>query len=148
MAMLERIQGDLVRAMKAKEAQRVSVLRMLKAALDDAAREAMTAGKEFSDDAAVARMQTEAKRLRDAMAEFRAGGRDDLADTAVAEIAIIGQYLPVQMAEDAIRAVVMAKRTEMGETDLGPLMSVVMAELKGKADGGTVRRIVSEVLAS
>lgn len=146
MGLVDRIAGDLTVAMKAKDAARVSVIRMLKAALANAAIECRAQGKEFTEDAIGARVQTEAKRVREAMEDFRKGNRDDLVAGAEAELAIMQEYLPQQMNEDDVRAVIARVRGVSGASAVGPLTGAVMKELQGKADGALVRRLVEEVL--
>ncbi|MDO8425739.1 MAG: GatB/YqeY domain-containing protein [bacterium] len=146
MSLHERIIADLTASMKAKDAHRTSVLRLLKTALDDAAREARASGTAFDDAAATARLQGEAKRLKESMAEFRAAGRDDLADATAGELTVVAAYLPQQLSEDEVRSVVARVQQETGATSMAALMGPAMSELKGRADGAVVRKIVEEVL--
>ncbi|MFH1430478.1 MAG: GatB/YqeY domain-containing protein [Candidatus Uhrbacteria bacterium] len=146
MALRETIQHDLVSAMKAREAERLSCLRMLKTAIDNAAIDVRAKGVELSEEDVISCVQTQAKRLRESIVDFRKGNREDLVTSAEAELAIIDAYLPEQLREDDIRSVVEAKRAENDTMSMGQLMGVVMQELQGKADGGLVRKVVEEVL--
>lgn len=146
MTLTERVVADLTAAMKAKDARRVSVLRMLKTALDNATIALRAKGESLDDERAGAQLQTEAKRLRESIQEFRAGGREDLATATSAELTVIEAYLPQQLADADVRAVVEAKRAATGASSVGALMGPVMQELRGRADGAIVRRIVEEVL--
>jgi uncharacterized protein YqeY len=143
----ERIASDLKEAMRAKDELRTSVLRMLRAGLLDATiaqkREAL------SEDQELEVLRREAKKIRDASADFTRGGRVDLADRAEQEIAIIAAYLPQQMNEEAVREAVTAKIVELGASgtaDFGRVTGAVMKDLKGRADGGVVSRLVREAL--
>ena len=141
----------MVKAMKEKDALRLSVLRGLMTAFTNE----LTATKRtpqdaLTDDEALAVIRRSVKQRKDAAEQYRGGGRNDLAEKEESEAAVLMEYLPAQMGEDAIRAVVEAKVAALGVTgpaDKGKLMGAVMAELKDKADGQAVRNIVDEVLA-
>jgi len=92
-----------------------------------------------------------AKQRQDSIKAYEEGGREELAATEKAELEIIGEYLPEQMSEEAVRAVVQAKIEAAGgkgECDMGKIIGLVMAEIAGQTDGGTVSRIVKEELES
>lgn len=145
MSLTEDIQRDLVAAMKAKAETELSVLRMLRAAIKNKEIDKHDA---LTDDEIVALVKTTVKQQRDAMSEFRAGGRADLVAKAESEIRILEKYLPLQMDEAAVRAVVEAKIKTAGATakDFGRVMGEVMKDLKGKADGVLVGKILKETL--
>lgn len=143
----ERIANDLRDAMRAKDELRTSVLRMLRGALLDATiarkREALSEEQELEV------LRREAKQIRDAIADFTRGGRTDLAERAEKEVAIISDYLPQQISEAAVREAVTAKIAELGASgtaDFGRVTGAVMKDLKGRADGGVVSRLVREAL--
>lgn len=143
----ERIDSDLREAMRAKDELRTSVLRMLRAGFLDATiaqkREAL------SEDQELEVLRREAKKIRDAVGDFVRGGRTDLAERAEKEVAIISAYLPQQISEEAVREAVTAKIAELGASgtaDFGRVVGAVMKDLKGRADGGVVSRLVREVL--
>jgi uncharacterized protein len=153
MAIRERIVADLTAAMKAKDTQRLGVVRMLKsrimeAEVDQRARK----GPDYvlEDQECLAVIATYAKQRRDSIEAFRKGGKEDLAAKEEAELAIVQQYLPAPMSEQDVRKVVAAAIAEAGATsakDMGAVMKIVMPKLKGEADGGLVNRIVRELLA-
>lgn len=133
--------------MRAKDELRTSVLRMLRAALLDATiarkREALSEEQELEV------LRREAKQIRDAIADFVRGGRADLAQRAEKELAIISSYLPQQLGEEAVAETVKAKIAELGASgtaDFGRVVGAVMKDLKGRADGGVVSRLVREAL--
>ncbi|PJE76074.1 aspartyl-tRNA amidotransferase [Candidatus Uhrbacteria bacterium CG10_big_fil_rev_8_21_14_0_10_48_11] len=148
--LLERIEKDFITAMKAHEAERVSILRTLRAALQNAAIAARTSAAKAIDDAAVeAVIRQEVKRLRDALTDFTKAAREDLAGAAKREIEVLSTYLPqaIDSAEvqRRVKAVVATLRTE-GVSDVGSVMKAVMADLKGAADGTEVSTAVRNAL--
>ncbi|NQV88486.1 MAG: GatB/YqeY domain-containing protein, partial [Parcubacteria group bacterium] len=88
------------------------------------------------------------KQRKDSIEQFKKGGREDLVKSEESELIILQTYLPQMMSVDEIKKVVETKKTELGITDkskVGLLMSAIMKELKGKADGGDVKKIVEEL---
>jgi uncharacterized protein YqeY len=143
MSLVERIEKDLVAAMKAQEALKLSVLRMMKAALMN---KKIELGKPLEDPEAMAVLRTLVKQRHDSVEAYRKGGRDDLADKEAAEIKIVESYLPVAASDEEINAAVEAAIAETGATspkDLGKVMKAAMASLAGKsADGKRVNERV------
>jgi uncharacterized protein YqeY len=139
MPIAETVEKDLVAALKAQETLKLSVLRMIKAALMN---KKVELGKPVDDPEALAVLRTLAKQRRESVEAFRKGGRDDLADKEAAEIKIVEAYLPVAAREEEIDAAVAAAITETGAStakDLGKAMKAAMAKLAGKnADGKRV----------
>lgn len=136
MAIAEQIQRDLVEAMKAKEALRLSVLRMAKAALMN---KKIELGKPLGDPETLAVLRTLVKQRHDSAEQFRKGGRDDLADKEETEIKIIETYLPAGASEEEVAAAVAAAIEETGATtpkDMGKVMKAAMAKLAGKSVDG------------
>lgn len=145
MSLVGKIEEDANVALKRKDVA-LSTLRMTRAALKNAAIEARVPA--LDDEKAVAVISSEVKKLRDALEQFRAGGRPDLIAQTEAEIAIMSRYLPTQASEDEIRAVVARVAVGASPADFGKVMGAAMKELKGKADGGLVGKMVKEVLGS
>jgi hypothetical protein len=143
MSLVEQIEKDLVAAMKAQEALKLSVLRMMKAALTN---KKVELGKPLDDPAAMAVLRTLVKQRHDSVEAFRKGGREDLADKEAAEIKIVESYLPAAASDEEINAAVEAAIAETGATapkDLGKVMKAAMAKLAGKnADGKRVNERV------
>lgn len=143
----DRIEKNYVTEAKAKNAFAVSTLRMLRAALKN--EEIERRGK-LDDEAVVGVVSREVKKIKDSIDSFRKGGRGDLAEKAEKEISILGAYLPEQLDDDSIRELVRSAIGELGEVtvqDFGKVMSAVMKDAKGKADGSRVSAIVKEKLA-
>ena len=139
------LSADLITSMKAKDELRTSVLRFLISALKN---EKIAKQKpELDDEEVVSIVRKQVKQHEDSVTQFRAGGRPELADKEEAEIKILKQYLPPEMSEDAVRAVVLKIKGSLGLTDksqAGRLMGEVMKELKGQAGGAMVKAIVEE----
>jgi len=149
MSIIERIDKDTVLAMKGGDKERVVVLRGLKS---DLKYKMINVGREneFSDQMAVEVLSGAAKKRRESIEQFQAGNRDDLVQKMQFELAIIESYLPEQMSEDKLRELIAAAISESGADSpqkLGLVMKVLMPQVKGKADGKLVNRLVSEMLA-
>jgi uncharacterized protein len=143
----EKLEKDYIEAFKAKEADKVSVLRMLRAAVKNAEIDKM---KKFEDPDVEAVIRTEVKKLRESLQIASDASRSDLAEAAEAEIKLMASYLPEQMDEPTVRAIVAEKIKELGEVaekDFGRVTGEVMKVLKGKADGGMVSKVIKELLA-
>ncbi len=149
MPIVEKVEKDLVAALKAQEALKLSVLRMMKAALMN---KKVELGKAVDDPEAVAVLRTLAKQRRESVEAFRKGGRDDLADKEEAEIKIVEAYLPAAASEEEIDAAVAAAIAETGAStakDLGKAMKAAMAKLADKnADGKRVSEKVRAKLGA
>jgi uncharacterized protein YqeY len=139
MTLVEQVEKDLVAAMKAQEALKLSVLRMMKAALTN---KKIELGKPLDDPAAIAVLRTLVKQRHDSVEAYRKGGREDLADKEAAEIKIVEGYLPAAASDEEIAAAVeaaIAETAAAGPKDLGKVMKLAMAKLAGKnADGKRV----------
>jgi uncharacterized protein len=143
MSITETVKGDLVVAMKSGEKDRVATLRLVLSELQKAA-------KEGSDDE-LAVLRRERKRRAEAEQAFRDGGRGELADAEAAEGRIIAAYLPAELDDAQLAALVASAVAQTGAEsakDLGKVMSVVMAEVAGRADGKRVSEQVRAALAS
>jgi uncharacterized protein YqeY len=151
MSLQQQVNDDLRAAMKARDKARTSALRMLLASLKNAA---VAEGKgpqgELSDDAVVALVQSEVKRRREAATAFREGGRDEQAAAEEAEAAVYETYLPAQLSDDELAAIVdeaIAEVGASGPSDMGPVMKTVMPRVQGQAEGSRVSAVVRERLA-
>jgi uncharacterized protein YqeY len=149
MPIVEKVEKDLVAALKAQEALKLSVLRMMKAALMN---KKVELGKAVDDSEALGVLRTLAKQRRESVEAFRKGRRDDLADKEEAEIKIVEAYLPAAASEEEIEAAVAAAIAESGAgtaKDMGKAMKAAMAKLAGKnADGKRVSEKVRAKLGA
>ena len=148
MSLEQTLGADIVTAMKARDQNRLTPLRMLKSALTNKSIEKGRA-LEAAEELAVVSMLV--KQRRDSIEQFTKGGRTDLADKEQAEIAILSTYLPASASDDEIAAAVTAAIAESGATsakDMGKVMKAVMAGLAGKTvDGKKVSDAVKAKLA-
>ncbi len=148
MTLLTRFDEDLKRAMKASESTKVSVLRMLKAALKN---RQIEEGRELTDDETIKVVSNLVKRGRDSVEQFSKAGRADLAKKEEDEIAVLQSYLPEQLgSEDLDRIIKEAIResSAMSAQDMGKVMRILMPKIKGIADGKYVNNRVKELLES
>lgn len=146
MNLQERLAHDLKDAMRAKDQVRLLAIRSLRAAILEKEKEGTGPA---SDDDLLAIVQKQAKQRRDAIEQYEAAGRDDLAQRERDELAVIGQYLPEQLSDDEIRRVVHEIVTRSGATsmkDMGRVMGEAMTELRNRADGNRVRQVVQDLL--
>lgn len=151
MSIKETILKDLKAAMKAKDADRLRVVRSLKSKILEKEISERTGGKAtISDEQVVAVLMKAAKQRKESIEQFEQGGRDDLAEKERQELAIIEGYLPEMMSEDEIRKAVQAQIKKMGASsiaDMGKVMGALMGQLKGKAEGSAISAIVKEELS-
>jgi uncharacterized protein YqeY len=147
MSLLERVQSDITTAMKAGERERVSRLRLVSSELQKAHKDAASGSQ--ADEVAV--LQRERKRRVEAATAYRDAGRDDLAASEEAEAELIDAYLPAQMSDDELHAIVGDVVAETGAADpkeMGKIMSMVMPKVQGRADGKRVSAVVKEKLTA
>ena len=151
MSLKKKILDDLKAAMKAKEADKLNVLRSLKAKLLEKEISERKGGEaSLSDEQVVDVLMKAAKQRKESIDQFEQGGRNDLAEKEKFELEIIEKYLPEMMSEDEIREEVRAQIDKMGATDMsdmGKVMGALMGKLKGQAEGSTISRIVKEELS-
>lgn len=138
----ERLREDLNAARRAREKQRLQVLSMTVAELKN--RE-IELGRDAADEDVVEIVNRAIKKRREAAEQMRAAGRGELADNEEAEAAVLIGYLPAQLDEAAVRALVRAA-VAAGAGDIGAVMGRVMPALKGRFDGREANRIVREEL--
>jgi hypothetical protein len=147
MTLKEKIQADLIAAMKAGDETRKNALRMLKAAIMKW--EVDGEKKEAGDEAVITLVGKEIKQRKDAAEGFKTGGNLDMAAKEEAEMKILMEYMPAQMGEEEVRAVINETLGAAGvssKAEMGKAMGLVMPKLKGKADGGMINRLVGEYL--
>ncbi len=133
-------------ALKSGDKARLGVLRMTLAQLKD---ERIRLQRELEDEDVIRILAKGVKSRGDSVESYRSGGREDLAEKEAFEISVLEKYLPEQMSEDDIRAVVAEIVTQTGAAsikDMGRVMGPAMARLKGKADGKLVQNIVRSLL--
>ena len=147
MSLLERVQTDTTAAMKAGERERVTALRLITAELQKAHKEGAS-GSEIDE---VAVLQRERKRRLESLDAYRDAGRDDLATGEELEIQLIDGYLPQQMSDEELDAIVGDVVAETGAAspkEMGRVMAEVMPRVQGRADGKRVSALVKERLTA
>jgi uncharacterized protein YqeY len=151
-ALKDRLRGDLVTSIKARDELRSSTIRMVLSAITNAE----VAGKEareLSDDDILGVLSTEAKKRREAAEAFGEAGRTELRDKETAEAAVIAAYLPPQLGNAEIAEIVSAAIEQTaaageGMRAMGKVMGVVSPQVKGRADGGVVAAEVRRQLGA
>ncbi len=147
MTLHERLREELIAAMRAKDVLRRDVFRMVEAAIYAVEKRDH---RVLSDDEVVGILTHEVKTRRESIEAFRAGGREDLAAKEEAEIAILADFLPRQLTEDELRALVDETIAEAGATsvkDLGRVMGRLSPKTRGRADGKRASELVAQALA-
>ena len=150
MSLKDRLMDDMKLAMKEKEEGklRLSVIRMVRASIKNVE---IDRKSELSEEEVLDVLVREVKMRRDAMEEFQKGNRPDLVGNLELEIAILMHYLPQQLTEAEIRALVVeAVQSAQAVTakDMGKVMAVLMPKVKGRSDGKLVNTLVREALSS
>jgi uncharacterized protein len=150
MTVIERVDSDLKEAMRAKDATRLGVLRMLKSALKYAAIAKSGAEAELNDAEAAQVIRKQAKQRQDSIESFEKGGRTELADKEREELSILNAYLPQQMNADELTKVVRETIAEVGATSkaqMGAVMKALQAKVAGRVDGKTLSTEVQKQLS-
>ena len=144
-----RLQADLTKALRERDELKLATLRMALAAVTNE-EVAGKAARELSDDEVVRVLTREAKRRREAADAFASGGRPELAEREQAEGRVLDEYLPAQLSDDDLRALVASAIDETGADGprgLGAVMKVVTPRVAGRAEGGRVAAEVRRQLA-
>jgi uncharacterized protein len=147
MSLQERISQEIKAAMLARDADRLSALRMLKSALGYAQIEKKT--DSLPDADVVALVQKEVKKRRDSVEQFEKGGRAELAAKEKQEITVLESFLPQPLSADVLEKLVRDTITELGATskkDMGGVIKAVQAKAAGRADGKTISGLVGKLL--
>ena len=150
MTLQQRVDSDLKEAMRAKEATKLGVLRMLKSALKYAAIAKSDAEAELNDAEAVQVIRKQAKQRQDSIESFEKGGRAELADKEKEELAILNAYLPQGMSPDELAKVVRETIAVVGATSkaqMGAIMKALQPKVGGRADGRMLSAEVQKQLS-
>lgn len=142
MSIKAKIQDDIKAAMRAKEADRLGTLRLVTAAIKQ---KEVDERLELDDAAVLAVLEKMIKQRKDSIAQFQAGGRQDLVEKEQSELAILAGYMPEQLSEADVAQEVDAAIAQVGATGaqaMGKVMAVLKPQLAGKADMGMVSRIL------
>ena len=147
MSLKEKLLDELKIAMREKDNVRKDAIQMVRAALLQYEKDNKV---ELDDEGVIDIIAKEVKRYKDALPDYEKSGRQDLIDELNAKVAILTPYLPEQLTEDEVRAIVKAVVTETGATsmrEMGKIMGAVMPKVKGRFDGRLLNNIVKEYLS-
>jgi len=147
MSLIARLESELKEAMVARDAERRNTLRLILASLRSAEKELQ---RPLHDDEELQVLQRERKRRTEAAEAFRAGGREEQADTEERELAVLEEFMPEPLPEDELEEIIDDVIAEVGATsmrDIGRVMADVMPQVAGRADGSAVSQLVREKLA-
>lgn len=147
MTLKDRLDEDQKAALRSGEQLRLSVLRLLRSAIHYAE---VDRGSPLDNDGVMAVLIKQAKQRRESIEEFRKGNRPDLADKEAAELAVLQEYLPSQASREEVEAIARQVISEVGargKQDLGKVMPLVIAKLRGKSDGRVISQVVQELLS-
>lgn len=148
MSLLERLNNDMKQAMRDKDKEKLSVIRMVKSSLQNEAIKLGTSALSIEQELTV--LTREVKQRKDSLQEFEKAGRQDLADKLDGELNILHAYLPQQLTEEEVRTIVQETIAEVGassKADMGKVMGAIMPKVKGKADGAIVNKLVAQLLS-
>ncbi|MGV3286331.1 GatB/YqeY domain-containing protein [Bacillus wiedmannii] len=147
MSLLGRLNDDMKQAMKNKQKEKLTVIRMVKAALQN---EGIKLQHTLTEEEELTVLAREVKQYKDSLLEFKKAGREDLVNKLQSEIQILSAYLPEQLTEEELANVIKKVISEVGATskaDMGKVMTAVMPKVKGKTDGSLVNKLVIQLLA-
>ena len=147
MSLQQRLSDEIKTAMLAKDAERLSTLRLLKSAVGYTQIERKT--ENLSDAEVIALVQKEVKKRRDSIEQFEKGGRTDLVEKEKKELTVLQSYLPQPLSPEELEQLVRAAIQEAGATskkDMGAVIKAVQAKAAGRADGKTISGVVAKLL--
>jgi uncharacterized protein YqeY len=134
-------------AMRNKDKDKLSVIRMVKASIQNDAIKLMK--QELTEDEHLTVLTRELKQRKDSLQEFEKAGRDDLVEKLKTEISILHAYLPEQLSEEELVTIIKQTISDVNassKADMGKVMGAVLPKVKGKADGGLVSKLVQQLL--
>ena len=147
MSLLERLNSDIKQAMKNKEKDKLSVIRMIKSSIQN---EAIKTGNELSEEEELTVLSREVKQRKDSLHEFDKAGRQDLVEKIRTELQYVELYMPKQLSEEEVSEIVKQAISETGassKAEMGKVMAVIMPKVKGKAEGSLVNKLVQQHLS-
>jgi uncharacterized protein len=141
------LNSDIKQAMKNKEKDKLSVIRMVKSSIQN---EAIKTGNELSEDEELTVLSREVKQRKDSLHEFDKAGRQDLVEKIRTELQYVELYMPKQLSEEEVSEIVKQAISETGassKAEMGKVMAVIMPKVKGKAEGSLVNKLVQQHLS-
>ncbi|WP_426447810.1 GatB/YqeY domain-containing protein [Paenibacillus sp. S-38] len=147
MSLSDRLNDDMKLAMKSQDKFKLSVIRMVRSAIKNIE---IDTRKTLDDQEVLDVLNREIKQRKDSLQEFEKAGRDDLAENLKAEVAILMDYMPQQLSDEEVKAIVQQTIQEVGassKADMGKVMGALMPKVKGRADGKVVNGFVQQLLS-
>lgn len=147
MRILDQLNQDMKTAMKAKDRESLTTIRMIKSSIQN---EEIAKGRDLDADEELTILAREKKQRLESLEEFKKADRADLVEKLKAEIKVVDNYLPEQLSDDEVRELVQETIDEVGAEsmkDMGSVMSAVMPKVQGRADGGQINGLVRELLS-
>ncbi len=146
MSLKDRLTADFKEALKAHDDVRKNTISLARAAIKQYEVDNRT---DLDEQGIIDILTKQVKMRKDALSDFEKAGRTDLVESYKREIEVLQTYLPAQLDEDELRKIILDTKAELGvegKAGMGKLMGAVMPKVKGRADGGDVKKIVMEVL--
>ena len=147
MGLKEQLNEDMKQAMRAKDKNRLSAIRMVRGAVRD---KEINSQVELEEDGVLEVIASQIKKRKDALEQLRKSNRDDLVDVEIEQINILQEFLPAQLSMEEIEAAVTGAIEELGATsmrDMGKVMGTLVPQLRGKADNSVISQIVKQKLS-
>lgn len=146
MSLSDRLNEDMKQAMKSQDKFKLSVIRMVRSTIKNSEIELKRA---LDDNEVLDVLTREIKQRKDSLQEFTKAGRDDLAESLKAELVILAEYMPQQLSEEEVKAIVQQTIQQIGassKADMGKVMTALMPQVKGRADGKLINQLVQQLL--
>ncbi|NOU76051.1 GatB/YqeY domain-containing protein [Paenibacillus sp. LMG 31458] len=146
MSLSDRLNEDMKQAMKSQDKFKLSVIRMVRSTIKNSEIELKRA---LDDNEVLDVLTREIKQRKDSLHEFTKAGRDDLAESLKAELVILAEYMPQQLSEEEVKAIVQQTIQQIGassKADMGKVMTALMPQVKGRADGKLINQLVQQLL--
>ena len=146
MSLSDRLNEDMKQAMKSQDKFKLSVIRMVRSTIKNSE---IDLKRTLDDNEVLDVLTREIKQRKDSLHEFTKAGRDDLAESLKAELVILAEYMPQQLSEEEVKAIVQQTIQQIGassKADMGKVMTALMPQVKGRADGKLINQLVQQLL--
>jgi uncharacterized protein len=146
MSLSDRLNEDMKQAMKSQDKFKLSVIRMVRSTIKNSEIDLKRA---LDDNEVLDVLTREIKQRKDSLQEFAKAGREDLAENLRAELVILAEYMPQQLSEEEVKAIVQQTIQQIGassKADMGKVMTALMPQVKGRADGKLINQLVQQLL--
>ncbi|MBP1961463.1 GatB/YqeY domain-containing protein [Paenibacillus aceris] len=146
MSLSDRLNEDMKQAMKSQDKFKLSVIRMVRSTIKNSE---IDLKRSLDDNEVLDVLTREIKQRKDSLQEFTKAGRDDLAENLKAELVILAEYMPQQLSEEEVKAIVQQTIQQIGassKADMGKVMTALMPQVKGRADGKLINQLVQQLL--